>query len=1154
MKSLPVISACILLFLGVFFNLWSPSESSTSSDKDKLLAYFDHAHQGLIEQVSPYVNSYKNGSSLALDQVQALQKSWPDRPSFSVENPQQRIIWKGKEAKADYVLSDQVNGYKWSSYFHLFDTEGTLHAHWVADATLAYNYRQARPGEASAFLLSDTIWIKATQRSISFINQLGIVFLIISFLLFAYLIQDNRFHPVFKIGGFALLFLSYLVINGQIQEVASIINDQSYALSILFPSLLDLLFFSICLIAISFNIERWEYEESTGIKNQQVKAFLYAILNILFITAFINEFDSLVYNEKYNFNFQELANITAYELTALLCLASFNVAFFVLTQIFIRNLRFGNSWVRFAVILAVIAGSTLLVRQFIDIHPFWTLPLFLLTYYLNHDLYYDARTRTMTWLIWWIMVYSAFTSILLFHFDTNKEINERAAFVRSKYKLIDKDLFQESQLIINDSLVSDVTRVIQTHPSLGRIDEADIISYLTARHPAVAASEVKVSLEGSFADGRSIFSRKTGDVSVGPALDQSLRRNWSFSPLSNTYTRSFSFFSDSDKIINGSIGLAWKEGGQITPFPYSLKAQDSILFNGSKLLPAEWNDFELLPGELDVKYKRGNAYICYQPDQDIVLVTKKGFSSVVKPISLFSLFFCLFVLLVIIIFFLDRVKKILPPSLVFDVNQMNSLSTRIQLIIIGIIILSFISIVFITSWYLGREIRTGDDNLLQEKITALNMSFQERDQLNLNDEESLQILMAGKKSLEGIHNVDLAFYDHKGRLMDPETSKFANPYPTLPFLAYHHLITRDQKTPLTINTGSRETFFPIIKKGTIAIISLVVKEHRSGERLRIFDFLGTLLNVYVFLFLIAGAIAIAMARSITEPISTLAQRMKQITLGKNNESIQWKRNDELGLLINNYNDMLLELEKSAQLLAKTERDGAWREMAKQVAHEIKNPLTPMKLSIQYLNRAIKTQPENSRELVQKISGTLIEQIDNLSQIANSFSNFGELPKAENEKVVLNEVIETIHDLFRKRDDIKVNMNIPLNDLIVFADKSHLIRVLNNLVKNAIQAIPNDRNGWINIELYRQGSDAIIEVSDNGVGIPEAMKDKIFRPKFTTKSSGSGLGLAIATNMLESFNAKLDFESVEGKGSNFFITIPLMKFEENFDDSSGRTLL
>jgi signal transduction histidine kinase len=182
----------------------------------------------------------------------------------------------------------------------------------------------------------------------------------------------------------------------------------------------------------------------------------------------------------------------------------------------------------------------------------------------------------------------------------------------------------------------------------------------------------------------------------------------------------------------------------------------------------------------------------------------------------------------------------------------------------------------------------------------------------------------------------------------------------------------------------------------------------------------------------------------------------------------------------------------------------------------------------------------------------MNQVENLRQIAEEFSNFGSLPKTNNEKILLNDIVETIHDLFRKRDDMEIKLIEPIDDIRVYADKNHLVRILNNLVKNSIQAIPTDRKGEIELKLWKDGTKAIIRVRDNGIGISDEMQTYIFKPKFTTKSSGSGLGLAIAANMVDSIGGSIYFKSVENKGTDFFVELPLVR--STFSDDLERVTL
>lgn len=299
--------------------------------------------------------------------------------------------------------------------------------------------------------------------------------------------------------------------------------------------------------------------------------------------------------------------------------------------------------------------------------------------------------------------------------------------------------------------------------------------------------------------------------------------------------------------------------------------------------------------------------------------------------------------------------------------------------------------------------------------------------------------------------------------------------------------------------------------------------------------------------MIAIGIAVLMSRSITGPVAQLSEKLKKIRLGKKNETIQWAIDDEVGELIRDYNSMVTKLDESALLLAQTERDTAWREMAKQVAHEIKNPLTPMKLSIQYLEHAAREEGTDLPSMIKRVSKTLIEQIDNLTHIASEFSSYAKMPQAMNEVFVINDVVASVHDLFRKREDMDIQLQVPINDLFVFADKSQIIRVLNNIVKNAIQAIPKSRRGLIHIKLNYSNENVIISIHDNGVGIDESMREKVFYPNFTTKSSGMGLGLAICSDIIQSFDGRIYFETEKGVGTTFFIELPRHSMNDDYHD-------
>jgi len=239
--------------------------------------------------------------------------------------------------------------------------------------------------------------------------------------------------------------------------------------------------------------------------------------------------------------------------------------------------------------------------------------------------------------------------------------------------------------------------------------------------------------------------------------------------------------------------------------------------------------------------------------------------------------------------------------------------------------------------------------------------------------------------------------------------------------------------------------------------------------------------------------------------------------------------------------MVEKLEESKGQLIRLERESAWREMARQVAHDIKNPLTTMKLSMQQLER-VSAEPAQAALYLKKAITRLIEQIDSLAQIASEFSMFANLDIQQKQDIVLNDVVESVYDLFSEQKDVALDLKIPTERFHISGDKNHLIRVFNNLVINAIQAIPSDRKGQIQVSIFRQNDHAVVRIHDNGGGIPPEIQKRVFEPNFTTKTSGSGLGLAICKKIIEALDGDIRFETRENEGTDFFVELPITATE------------
>ncbi|HEY6503590.1 MAG TPA: HAMP domain-containing sensor histidine kinase, partial [Chitinophagaceae bacterium] len=291
-----------------------------------------------------------------------------------------------------------------------------------------------------------------------------------------------------------------------------------------------------------------------------------------------------------------------------------------------------------------------------------------------------------------------------------------------------------------------------------------------------------------------------------------------------------------------------------------------------------------------------------------------------------------------------------------------------------------------------------------------------------------------------------------------------------------------------------------------------------------------------FIFLIAGLIALFITNRITRSFSLISDKMKEVNLTRVNEAIVWNREDEIGELVKEYNKMVNKLEQSAVALAKTEREGAWREMARQVAHEIKNPLTPMKLSIQYLQKSIDSNQPNVKELSGNVANTLVEQIDHLSKIAADFSQFANIGITNVEKFDLHEVIGSLKELYQPNEKVEFIWYPLRQQVMIEADKTQMNRLFTNLFTNAVEANADHCRIEVKEELF-DGS-VRISIKDNGEGIPPEVQPKIFMPNFTTKSSGTGLGLAMCKGIIEQAKGRIWFETEKGKGTVFHVELPL----------------
>ncbi|MAE07621.1 MAG: hypothetical protein CL661_02545 [Bacteroidetes bacterium] len=536
----------------------------------------------------------------------------------------------------------------------------------------------------------------------------------------------------------------------------------------------------------------------------------------------------------------------------------------------------------------------------------------------------------------------------------------------------------------------------------------------------------------------------------------------------------------------------------------------------------------------------GYRHFAISISPDGFLIVSKENTRLTMKLVVFSAIFILLALISIIVYLLMYARKAVH---LFRLN----FKTRLQTFVIATLTLTFVLVAVSTLVYIEDNSRDDLEKQLTEKTNSVLIELQHKlspiTNFKSEDPDFLHQLLR-KFSLVFFSDINL--YDNSGYLIAtsrPEIfeknllSSFINP------LAYKAIFTDNKLNFITEEKiGSLKyysAYVPINLNNDrpIGIVNLPYFARQTEFTRSYYIMLSYLINIYVIIGIIGALIAITFSRYLTRPLVLLQKSLATIRIDEHNEKIDWNKKDEIGTLIKEYNLMVDKLEQSTYLLKHSERESAWREIAMQIAHEIKNPLTPMKLNIQYLEKSFKNKDPDFDSKINSISQSLITQIDALDNVAEMFSNFAETRFSDFEKVNLKTIIDSSVNLFDKKNNVVISITYTDADLFTLGFEKDILRAFNNILKNAIQSIENSENGEIKITAKRDSNFITIEVSDNGKGVSEEMKSKIFQPYFTTKTSGTGLGLAIVKNIMNEIGGKVSFESNTGQGTTFSLMFP-----------------
>lgn len=480
---------------------------------------------------------------------------------------------------------------------------------------------------------------------------------------------------------------------------------------------------------------------------------------------------------------------------------------------------------------------------------------------------------------------------------------------------------------------------------------------------------------------------------------------------------------------------------------------------------------------------------------------------------------------------------------------MLSLRTRIFLSMIVLIIMASIILASISIIQFKNEARVYHQERLESKedevkehinyvlstttypLTAVNLPLIFKDKIH---------------ELAQIHAIEINIYTLDGRLLKSSKESFSVDQIAPPIPKYILKLVRssiekrfvDIKTIDGLKNRSSYTQIKDDKFKPLGILNLPYVEDDGFYEKELNGFLIRLAQVYSFMLIVAFGLAYFLSTYITKSLKTISDKLSETTLNQKNEKIRVEASSkEINLLIKSYNAMVDELEISAVKLAQSEREEAWREMAKQVAHEIKNPLTPMRLTVQSFQRKFEPNDPEIKQKMKDYSDTLIQQIDTMSSVASAFSNFASMPAQQNETLNVIEVVELALDIFN--EDYLV-FEKEEEEIIAKIDRTQLIRIITNLVKNAIQAISDQQETKsIVVQVKKMENKVLISVQDNGIGIKEEDLNRIFKPKFTTKNSGMGLGLSIIKNIIENYKGNITFETQYGQGTIFRVSLPIL---------------
>lgn len=1012
---------------------------------------------------------------------------------------------------------------------------------------------------------------------IVFIEFLGLVILFWSmYQIIKQLVKNKRYLISFWLLlliciGTDLLFNQFKLFS--LTKTSLLFSSNLYASNYLGDTLGTLL---IRVFLFSWSLSLLRYVDMDAIKIKNKNWLLVFPVIVYFLLIFIIQ--SVIQNSVISFNFYLVNTLDVYTLISLVIFGlGFSTLLFITKWIFEFKIPIKQGgWMAIYGIIGV--GIGFAIGAFSDI----IYAGFVLVWFLNFVFFFhyeksffqeNTKYKFLSNLILLSFI-SFLTSVIIINNTGKKDIEKRK--YRMQELVSERDIGEEYTLTESEkSILED--NFIKSYFKNPYLSTIDIEKRLSTKYYKSLLRRYNISMYAYDKDGEPL---------IGIAQKEFYKvNNLRFSRKAKTISNQFYYLAIKENgekylgyfpIQDDSVTIGYLFVEFIPKIFSSYSAYPELLMKQSTIYDEEFDDFSyaiydnnyLVKQKGNYEYKlnfdfpininkqftlyKSNGYnhmIYYSKDKQIVLSEKNR--PVLSTIAVFSYMLIFFLLFFIVLDIAGFSNRFWGEESVRDFFKSNTLQKQIQNSMIVLVLFSLVIIAVVTMVYFRYQYNIYQNGKLLRKV---NMVMKNVSQYYIEDYPTYgagtfdKISQQKIRVLSSIHALDINIYNAKGELIQasqPEIFKRNLVSTRMDASAYFNLVIKEKsKYVHDEKIGGLEylsAYQPFRSNGKVlGYYNFPYYGKQKSFQEDISYFLVALVNVYVVFLIAAAFLAVILSRSITNSLTLISDNIKDVQLGKANRKITWKNEDEIGLLVKQYNKMLDELEKSAGLLARSEREGAWREMAKQVAHEIKNPLTPMKLSIQHLQRALKDNIPDVKELTEKISQRLIEQIENLSNIATAFSDFAKMPQGNFIHLDIIPILSSTVELFQESEQIEIKFQYPENICLVNGDKEQLMRVFTNIIKNAIQAIPENQEGIIDILLEDNQTNFLISIKDNGVGIAEEKRNHIFEPNFTTKSSGSGLGLAISKNIIERMSGKIWFESTLNSFTTFYIEIPSVK--------------